>query len=644
LYLVFFFGIPPCSWAQSDGALPIPVLKDVTIGVAVSYDAAADRYTYAYTVSNPAANTGKIDGINIDVSAPPNLTFTDVNFTIPYGVNTVTFSEAVDLLAGLKRVPVIPFGQIVPDGWSGDVGASGVAMFGASNSGSSTGQGDRVLPGETQGGFELITHGLPTFRRVVFVPDWIYVSTSTEGITEEETQRAHEINQAIRYTTETLGPAAVRLGSFDHWDQVRKDIEKAKEIGWISDTALANALLAQLASARAALDAEDGTLAKNRLQIVLATIDQSTASQRRQEVFDLVRLNLQSLIAHTEDTPISYEPVLKITPEQSDVGLGDPGTLAMTLTNSADEGAPVPFYPLAVNVVAGPDQGRLIAGPRTRTDQNGNLFVTYSGTAEGTDTIDIVDLGDPEIPLLLGVAEVTWRGGADLAVPFFIPPLIKSAGGNSVFISDVTTNIGTLPSAPSTTRYFLSDTDPPDPATASPIGERSVGTLEPQELNQNGTMEFPLPGGLPSGTYYLAACADADNVVAERDEQNNCSFSQVSGMASIVVPAEQPGPVQTIFDLSARAKSGKIDIVWSPVEQSDSYDIYRGTSQGGPYELIAAGHITDYCTYADFGLTNGVTYYYVVRSILNGLQSLDSNEASATPVARPSRIGHLTSR
>jgi len=115
-------------------------------------------------------------------------------------------------------------------------------------------------------------------------------------------------------------------------------------------------------------------------------------------------------------------------------------------------------------------------------------------------------------------------------------------------------------------------------------------------------------------------------------------------MASIVVPAEQPGSVQTIFDLSARAKSGKVDIVWSPVEGSDSYDIYRSTSQGGPYELIAAGHITDYCAYADFGLTNGVTYYYVVRSILNGLQSLDSNQASATPMARPSQIGHLTIR
>ncbi|MCP4624728.1 MAG: PASTA domain-containing protein, partial [bacterium] len=91
----------------------------------------------------------------------------------------------------------------------------------------------------------------------------------------------------------------------------------------------------------------------------------------------------------------------------------------------------------------------------------------------------------------------------------------------------------------------------------------------------------------------------------------------------------------TIDDLYARAKSGKIDIVWTPVEGAESYKIFRGTTQGGPYELIADGHITDYCVYADFGLTNGVTYYYVVRWVdAHGQESPDSNEAGATPMGR----------
>jgi len=93
-------------------------------------------------------------------------------------------------------------------------------------------------------------------------------------------------------------------------------------------------------------------------------------------------------------------------------------------------------------------------------------------------------------------------------------------------------------------------------------------------------------------------------------------------------------PLASITDLYGRAKSGKIDIVWTPMEGAGSYNIYRSTTQGGPYTLIAEGHVTDYAVYADFGLTNGVTYYYVVRWVdARGQESPDSNEASATPVS-----------
>lgn len=94
----------------------------------------------------------------------------------------------------------------------------------------------------------------------------------------------------------------------------------------------------------------------------------------------------------------------------------------------------------------------------------------------------------------------------------------------------------------------------------------------------------------------------------------------------------------TIEDLYARAKSGKIDIVWTPMEGVGSYNIYRSTTQGGPYTLIAEEHVTDYAVDADFGLTNDVTYYYVVRWVdANGQESPDSNEASATPSDRRRR-------
>ena len=51
--------------------------------------------------------------------------------------------------------------------------------------------------------------------------------------------------------------------------------------------------------------------------------------------------------------------------------------------------------------------------------------------------------------------------------------------------------------------------------------------------------------------------------------------------------------------------------------------------------MVAKDHVTDYAVYADFGLTNNVTYNYVVRWVdAHGQESPDSNEASARPTDR----------
>jgi PKD repeat protein len=106
------------------------------------------------------------------------------------------------------------------------------------------------------------------------------------------------------------------------------------------------------------------------------------------------------------------------------------------------------------------------------------------------------------------------------------------------------------------------------------------------------------------------------------------------GSDSLTLTVQALASQQTVFDLSARPKSEKIDLVWSPVAGAEGYNVYRSTTQGGPYTLIAADVQTDYCAYADFGLTNDVTYHYVVTSVTGGVESLHSNQASATPSER----------
>lgn len=151
------------------------------------------------------------------------------------------------------------------------------------------------------------------------------------------------------------------------------------------------------------------------------------------------------------------------------------------------------------------------------------------------------------------------------------------------------------------------------------------------DWDYNGLVFQPSGGsvGIMESHIFLV---NGDYTVAVRvtDEDGSTAIATLR----VYVEPAAPQPVQTIFNLTARAKDRKIDLAWSRVLGVSTYNIYRSTTKGGPYTLLKSGHVTTYCAYADFGLTNGLTYYYVVTSVANGLESLYSNEASAKPMGR----------
>ena len=96
-----------------------------------------------------------------------------------------------------------------------------------------------------------------------------------------------------------------------------------------------------------------------------------------------------------------------------------------------------------------------------------------------------------------------------------------------------------------------------------------------------------------------------------------------------------------VGDLLARAKPTKADLTWTWRAGAHHYNVYRGTLSGGPYlkigSVMAPSQIAGFSkgVYADFGLTNGVTYYYVVReAAANNEELCQSNQTSARPLAR----------
>jgi hypothetical protein len=112
-----------------------------------------------------------------------------------------------------------------------------------------------------------------------------------------------------------------------------------------------------------------------------------------------------------------------------------------------------------------------------------------------------------------------------------------------------------------------------------------------------------------------------------RDASNNFS-DPVPVVISVINPA-----AACVANLSARAKSGQIQLRWSHTG-AHHYNVYRGTVDGGPYIKIGSTTST-YSTYLDRTVVNGTRYYYVVREA-NALdvELCQSNQATARAVKR----------
>jgi hypothetical protein len=111
--------------------------------------------------------------------------------------------------------------------------------------------------------------------------------------------------------------------------------------------------------------------------------------------------------------------------------------------------------------------------------------------------------------------------------------------------------------------------------------------------------------------------------------------------ATVVSVAAPPPPDTTPPDAPAGLTTadrpndagGAIDLTWTPSSSGDVTEqrLYRGTSSGSYPTLVVTFADNTTSSHTDTGLTNGQTYYYVVRAFDGTNESVNSNEASATP-------------
>jgi autotransporter-associated beta strand protein len=101
----------------------------------------------------------------------------------------------------------------------------------------------------------------------------------------------------------------------------------------------------------------------------------------------------------------------------------------------------------------------------------------------------------------------------------------------------------------------------------------------------------------------------------------------LTGLGCFVVP---PAPT----NLTETANNGQAKLTWYSSPGANAYNVYRSTTNGGPYGVIAWGVIAT--NYTDTNFTNNAsTYFYVVTAANPGDESTDSMQLSVVPYTGP---------
>jgi fibronectin type 3 domain-containing protein len=124
------------------------------------------------------------------------------------------------------------------------------------------------------------------------------------------------------------------------------------------------------------------------------------------------------------------------------------------------------------------------------------------------------------------------------------------------------------------------------------------------------------------------------------NDQFGCPYDY-SPTFTVINASGSPKPA-AVTSLVATANSlTSTKLTWVQGTGETNFEIYRGTSSGGPYQLINIAN-ANATTYTDNGLDPNTTYYYVVRSVNNTGAAAASNQASPDGGNTAPVIGTLT--
>lgn len=269
----------------------------------------------------------------------------------------------------------------------------------------------------------------------------------------------------------------------------------------------------------------------------------------------------------------------------------------------------------------------------TTTVGTGRVIITWDNQSQAT------------FKLKVGTSSKNYTVVYDnITSPFEVSTL--NAGQTYYFVIVTTTSAGTIDSVEFTATIPATGVNP---ATLLPgsfsisgsiPGNASVGLTWAPSSN---AVSYTVKRGIASGNY-VDVLSTTTMVTSFLDSSvtNGTTYyymvTAVNSNGSTDANAEissTPRPLPGAFTItSATAGDTQVNLIWGSSANSSDYNVFRGTSSGVYSPTPIASGVNS--PYLDTGLTNGVTYYYMVAALNLNNQSTNANaEVSATPTAAP---------
>lgn len=137
-----------------------------------------------------------------------------------------------------------------------------------------------------------------------------------------------------------------------------------------------------------------------------------------------------------------------------------------------------------------------------------------------------------------------------------------------------------------------------------------------------------LNGGAVSATSYVDTTSAFDTTYHYKVRA--VKGGRESGDSNVASATTVPA-APSALSASAQANAS-INLSWtaSATTGLDGYNVYRATSSDGPYAKLNGTAAVSGTAYSDTTTTPGTAYHYRVRAVKSGVESADSNTASAT--------------